>query len=195
MLKAGIAEFSKRGYEGARVDVIAHCAKANKQLLYYYFNSKSGLYIATIERAYLRFRGNEKAIRASTSGVNAETALHRLAAYLFRQSAQFLQFQRLLQDLNLHGGRHLRKVTGVREAYAVLVDVVADILDRGVNEGRFRQGIDPKEFYISLVGVISARISNATTLSYVLDIDLLSDKYAHKSQKYAVDLLLNGITQ
>jgi TetR/AcrR family transcriptional regulator len=193
LLNAGIAEFASRGYGGARVDVIARRAKVNKQLLYYYFKSKSGLYVATLERVYLRFRGNERAIRDATTGVNARTALHNLVAHLFRHGPEFTQFQRLLQDVNLHGNNHLRKVTGVREAYAVLIEVVECILQRGVEEGNFRPGIDPKEFYISLVGVISARISNAATLSYVLDIDLLDKEHAAQSYKYAIDLLLNGI--
>jgi TetR/AcrR family transcriptional regulator len=193
LLDAGIAEFSSRGYGGARVDIIARRAKVNKQLLYYYFKSKSGLYVATLERVYLRFRGNEKGIRDATTGVNATTALHNVVAHLFRRSAEFTQFQRLLQDVNLHGNTHLRKVMGVREAYAALIEVIESILQRGVEEGSFRPGIDAKEFYISLVGVISARISNAATLSYVLDIDLLGKEHAAKSYRYAIDLLLNGI--
>jgi TetR/AcrR family transcriptional regulator len=196
LINAGMVEFSSRGYGGARVDVIARRAKVNKQLLYYYFKSKSGLYIATLERAYLRFRGSEKAIREATSGVNARTALHNLVGHLFRRSTEFLQFQRLLQDVNLHGNsNHLHRVTGVREAYATLIDVIEDILKRGVAEGCFRSGINAKEFYISLAGVISARIANAATLSYVLDVNLLDKDYAARSHKYAIDLLLNGITR
>lgn len=193
LLNAGIAEFASRGYGGARVDVIASRAKVNKQLLYYYFGNKSGLYVATLEHAYLRFRGDEKAIRQAIVGVSAQAALHNLAGHLFRRSTEFLQFQRLLQDINLHGDKLLRKAKGVREAYRVLIEVIESILQRGAEEGCFRPGIDPKEFYISLVGVVSSRITNATTLSYVLDLDLLDKAHAVQSHRYAIDLLLHGI--
>jgi TetR/AcrR family transcriptional regulator len=49
ILRAAIAEFSAKGYNGARVDAIAARAKSNKQLIYYYFQSKGGLYQAVLD--------------------------------------------------------------------------------------------------------------------------------------------------
>src|ERR1700722_1165162 len=49
ILRAAIHEFSTNGLAGARTDTIAEAAKANKALLYYYFKSKRGLYVAAIE--------------------------------------------------------------------------------------------------------------------------------------------------
>jgi AcrR family transcriptional regulator len=48
ILEAAIAEFSAKGFSGARVDAIARSAGANKQLIYYYFDSKIGLYEAVL---------------------------------------------------------------------------------------------------------------------------------------------------
>jgi TetR/AcrR family transcriptional regulator len=48
ILKAAIREFSTKGFSGARVDTIARKAKVNKQLIYYYFDSKVGLYEAVL---------------------------------------------------------------------------------------------------------------------------------------------------
>jgi TetR/AcrR family transcriptional regulator len=44
ILAAATHEFAAKGYAGARVDAIARAAGANKQLVYYYFDSKKGLY-------------------------------------------------------------------------------------------------------------------------------------------------------
>ena len=44
-------EFAKRGFAGARVDRIARAAGVNKQLLFYYFQSKRGLFQAAVRRA------------------------------------------------------------------------------------------------------------------------------------------------
>jgi TetR/AcrR family transcriptional regulator len=49
ILEAAIAEFSAKGFSGARVDAIARRARSNKQLIYYYFDSKIGLYEAVLE--------------------------------------------------------------------------------------------------------------------------------------------------
>src|SRR5262245_65450423 len=44
-------EFAKRGFAGARVERIARAAGVNKQLLFYYFQSKRGLFQAAVRRA------------------------------------------------------------------------------------------------------------------------------------------------
>jgi TetR/AcrR family transcriptional regulator len=48
ILEAAITEFSTKGFSGARVDAIARRARSNKQLIYYYFDSKVGLYEAVL---------------------------------------------------------------------------------------------------------------------------------------------------
>src|SRR2546423_11871612 len=43
-------EFARRGFAGARVDQIARRAGVNKQLLFYYYHSKRGLFQAVLAR-------------------------------------------------------------------------------------------------------------------------------------------------
>src|SRR4051794_22097023 len=50
ILTAALREFSAKGITGARVDVIAAKAKANKRMLYYYFGSKDGLFRAVLRQ-------------------------------------------------------------------------------------------------------------------------------------------------
>ena len=49
ILQAATYEFCRNGLGGARVDAIAHRAKANMRLLYHYFGDKNGLYLAALE--------------------------------------------------------------------------------------------------------------------------------------------------
>ena len=44
--KAAQAEFAEHGFSGARTDQIARLAGVNKQLIYYYYGSKSKLFEA-----------------------------------------------------------------------------------------------------------------------------------------------------
>src|SRR5215468_512875 len=60
ILAAAEAEFADKGLAGARVDVIADRASANKRMLYYYFGSKEGLYLAVLERTYIAMRQAER---------------------------------------------------------------------------------------------------------------------------------------
>lgn len=195
LIEVAIEEFGTKGFEGARVDEIADRAHINKQLVYHYFEGKEGLYRAALRAAYLRFRGDEAIIRTQIAGVDAVTGLRRLVDYLFRPSDFNLYFQRLIQDENRRGASSVRQLPEVRAAYRVLVEIVEELLARGVTEGRFRPGIDPKEFYISLVGLFSIRITNAQTFSIALGIDLTSKKGRRRAFEAAMDHLIEGIKQ
>ena len=50
ILDAATAEFSKKGFAGARVDDIAARTRTTKRMIYYYFGGKDGLYAALWRR-------------------------------------------------------------------------------------------------------------------------------------------------
>lgn len=80
ILAAALQEFSAKGIDGARVDAIAARARVNKQLLYYYFDSKDGLF-----RAVLRERLAE---RSPTAAHADRTSPERLTALQDRLAAE-----------------------------------------------------------------------------------------------------------
>ena len=49
-MTAARQEFARRGFYGARVDAIARRAGVNKQLLFYYYHSKHGLFHAVLSQ-------------------------------------------------------------------------------------------------------------------------------------------------
>jgi AcrR family transcriptional regulator len=49
ILAVASAQFAEKGFAAVRIDEVAAGAEANKQLIYYYFGDKSGLYDATLE--------------------------------------------------------------------------------------------------------------------------------------------------
>ena len=52
ILAAALAEFSARGFAGARVDAIAQRARVNKRMLYYCFGPKQDLYREILRRKF-----------------------------------------------------------------------------------------------------------------------------------------------
>src|SRR4051794_19882832 len=52
-------EFASAGFSGSRVDVIAERTRTSKRMIYYYFGSKEGLYLATLEKVYGELRAAE----------------------------------------------------------------------------------------------------------------------------------------
>jgi AcrR family transcriptional regulator len=77
ILAAAVREFSAKGISGARVDAIAERARVNKRMLYYYFESKEGLF-----REILRRRLAEGAAKLRASNVSDPDRLAERTARL-----------------------------------------------------------------------------------------------------------------
>ncbi len=60
ILRAAREEFAEHGLSGARVDAIAARMRTTKRMLYYYFGSKEGLYLAVLEQVYGDIRSVEQ---------------------------------------------------------------------------------------------------------------------------------------
>jgi len=56
IMEVATAEFAAKGLGGARIDAIADATHTSKRMIYYYFGSKEGLYLAVLEESYRRMR-------------------------------------------------------------------------------------------------------------------------------------------
>src|SRR5256884_6606131 len=74
IVAAAREEFSRRGFDGARMDQIARRAAVNKQLLFYYFHSKRGLFTAVLAR---RAAGAERGLGGLPTGGERPPGRHR----------------------------------------------------------------------------------------------------------------------
>ncbi|HTQ50335.1 MAG TPA: TetR family transcriptional regulator [Candidatus Acidoferrales bacterium] len=88
ILSAALKEFAARGFDGARVDAIAHRADINKRMLYHYFGNKEHLF-----REVLRLKMSQRQALAETlSGDPAEGL-----AFWFETACQDTDWVRLLE--------------------------------------------------------------------------------------------------
>ena len=69
---------------GGRVNEIARRARANKRMIYHYFGSKEGLYLAALERVYEGLRGSERTL--DLDHLEPEAAIQRLVEFNFDYS-------------------------------------------------------------------------------------------------------------
>lgn len=68
ILDAALRDFARYGYGGGRINRIARVANANKQLIYYYFGGKRGLYEAVVNGAYRDVAEAEKGVPPDLEG-------------------------------------------------------------------------------------------------------------------------------
>src|SRR5271168_5075480 len=81
ILDVATREFGERGYAGARVDEIAKQTRTTKRMLYYYFGSKEGLFVAVLERAYAAIRQAEQSV--DLEHLDPVAAIRRLTELTF----------------------------------------------------------------------------------------------------------------
>jgi len=192
LLKAAIVEFARNGLLGARVDMIARMAKINKQLIYYHFGDKAGLYLAALEHVYADIRVKERALNLTDS--DPETAMTRLVGFTFDYVAENREFVRLLTNENLLKAKHARRSKIIRQTRSPLIQLIEETLRRGVKAGVFRDGVDPVQLYISMAGLCFFYIANIHTLSVLFERDMQETSALRERRDHAIGFVLGFLT-
>jgi AcrR family transcriptional regulator len=188
ILAAAIAEFAAAGLAGARVDEIARRAGVGKRMLYHYFGNKEALWLAVLEDAYARIRGEERLL--AVGRLPPRDGMRRLVEFSVRYCQDNPDFVALLIGENLNRARHLRRSRRIRDMHVSLLAVITDLLERGARAGVFRRGIDPRELYITIAALGFFYFSNVHTLSVIFGRDLNAVAARRQHQRHAVDVVL-----
>lgn len=191
ILAAAQDEFAHKGLSGGRVDAIARRSRANKRMIYHYFGDKQGLYLAVLERVYEGLRGSEATLELAD--LEPEAAIKRLIEFNFDYCRQHPELISLINNENLHQARHLRRSKKVRELHSPFVQLIKDILKRGVADGVFRRGLDPVSLYISIASLSFFYFSNNWTLSTIFGRRLSDDAACKRRKQDHVDVILRAI--
>jgi len=156
------------------VDEIAARAQANKRMIYHYFGSKDDLFAAVLEDAYLGIRQAEQELQLDE--LPPDTALKTLIRFTWNYYLNTPEFIRLVNSANLHKGRHLEKSEPLRIASRRFVGMVRDILDRGVDAGLFRSGIDPVQLNITIAAIGYYYLTNRFTGEILFERDYMAQE-------------------
>ena len=189
ILAAAIDVFSSRGLGGARIDTIAERACTNKRMIYHYFGNKDQLFLHALEAVYAHIRSHERELRLDD--LDPESAMRELVRYTFDYFVANPHFIRLLNNENLYEAAHLKCSASIRDMHMPLTVQIKAILDRGVAEGVFRNGVDPVQLYISIAGVGYFYLSNVHTLSTIFGLPLGSDEAIDERRRHVVDVILD----
>src|SRR5208282_280620 len=141
ILAAALAEFSARGFAGARVDAIARRARVNKRMLYYCFGAKQELY-----REILRRKIAERAeFLASTPDDFAG-----MLAHIYLSGGTDIDFVRLMEWEAIDSGG--RKCIAEGERRALFEKAVARlrVLQR---RGAIPRGVNLTQLFISMLSL------------------------------------------
>ena len=138
ILAVATAEFAANGFDGARVDEIAALTQTTKRMIYYYFDSKEGLYLRVIEAAYQGIRNLEQTL--DVDGLPPVEGLRRLAETTFDHHTTHRDFVRLVAIENIHRAEHISNSTTIPDLNSTAIATLSKVLERGIADGSFRPG-------------------------------------------------------
>jgi AcrR family transcriptional regulator len=165
ILAVATKEFARHGFSGGRVDAIAAKIRTTKRMIYYYFGSKEGLYIAVLEKVYADIREIESDLHLED--LEPVEAIQRLIEFTFDYDETHPDFIRLVSIENIHRADHLKKSATIGGLNQAIIETIAAVLERGKREGVFRSEIDPVDLHMLISAFCLFRVSNRHTFGAI----------------------------
>ncbi|PYD54252.1 TetR family transcriptional regulator [Komagataeibacter rhaeticus] len=169
ILNAARTEFAANGLDGARVDTIALAARANKRMIYHYFENKENLFRVVLERAYLDIR--TKAARLDLEARPPLDAIRELVRFTWNYYISNPEFITLVNTENLCNARHIRTSRLLRPISHRFMRRVQALLDRGAHDGMLRPGLDAVQLVMTITAICHYYFTSRHTASVLFSRD------------------------
>ena len=193
ILRAATKVFAKNGFAGGRVEQISKAAKSHDRMIYYYFGSKEGLYIAVLEEMYRRFNEAESRLVLDTATpVEALVAVIRFMWVYYQKNPEFIT---LLNTENLHRGAHIAKSLRAHEYSSQAIAVLGEVLKSGVGQGLFRRDVAARDVYLMIAALGYFYLSNRFTLSAFLGEEMQAPAALAHWEAFLIDAVLRTVAR
>jgi AcrR family transcriptional regulator len=184
-------EFSEKGLSGARIDEIAERTQTSKRMIYYYFESKEGLYRAVLEDRYRRIRSIEADLDLEHKP--PMQALADLVRFTIDYQMANPDFVRLVMVENIHHGEHIAQLSQTQQEGMSAIGNLRDIIERGMKEGVMRKGLDAIDVHMSISALCVFNVANRHTFSTIFKIDMASPTAAKKRREAVTEMVLRYV--
>jgi AcrR family transcriptional regulator len=191
IVEVATREFADKGYSGARVDAIAERTRTSKRMIYYYFGSKEGLYLAVLDEAYSGIRRAEATLDLDT--LPPEAALRTIVGFTFDYYNKHPEFVRLVMNENIMGGTHMARSKTISKLNVTVIDALRRIIARGQKQRLFRRAIDPIELHMSISALGIFHVANRATFSTIFKRDMTSPKALATRRIEIVEIVLRHV--
>jgi AcrR family transcriptional regulator len=192
ILEVATREFAEHGYSGARVDEIAERTRTTKRMLYYYFDSKEGLYTAVLERAYAQIRAAE--LQVDVEHLDPVAAIRCLAELTFDHHEAHPDFIRLVSIENIHRAEHIARLPELVRINTPAVLLLDRILSRGRETGEFRDDVDAVDVHLMISAFCFFRVANKHTFGAIFGRDLLDPARRDHYRRMLSDMVVAHLT-
>lgn len=174
ILNSALEAFAAYGFEGARVDRIAHEAGVNKAMIFYYFSSKQNLYRTTIKDALTDFIPLLQ--MALSHAVTPDRLFETLPGLYVRYFAQHKNIIKMIARELIHASHMIAPL--IREVFEELPESPSKTLPKIIKEWH-RQGLisesDPVHFIFNVVPLCLFPLIAQPMVEAILDVRLSGD--------------------
>jgi AcrR family transcriptional regulator len=184
-------EFAEKGLSGARIDEIAALTQTSKRMIYYYYGSKEGLYLAVLEDAYARTRSAESGLHLDD--VEPVEALKKLVSFSIDYKLAHPDFVRLVMTENIHSAEYLKQSKTAVHMNTPAIDLLKRIYDRGVASGDFRSGIEAFDLHMAISALSLYNVSNRPSIAVIFNRDIMDKKEVDRMRKNCIEMLLRFV--
>jgi len=191
IMEVALAEFAEKGLAGARIDEIAAATQTSKRMIYYYFQSKEGLYLAALEESYRRMREIES--QQHLEDLEPEAALRKLVEFTFDHHASHENYIRLVISENMNRGQFLAQSQSIQQLNVPAISAIRRLYERGVASGVFRPGLDAIDIHASISALTFFNVSNRHTFGLIFKRDLSDPKIAAARRDAIAEMVLRYV--
>ena len=188
ILAVAYAEFADKGLAGARIDEIAAATRTSKRMIYYYFGSKEGLYLAVLEGAYREMREQEAELHLES--LSPMQALVRLVEYTFDHHRLHENYIRMVMAENINRGEYLKQSPFIQELNVPAISAIEQLYDRGVQQGVFRTGLQALDIHAAISALTFFNVSNAHTFGLIFKVDFKATDMVNHRRQCVVDMMV-----
>ena len=192
LLAAASREFAERGFQGARLEVIASEAGITRAMVYYYFGGREGLYLAALEEVYRHIRTSESAL--DLEGLTPVDAMRKLACFRIDYYVENPLIVALLAIENQHKAEYLKNSQEISARAGISLEPLGAILQQGQAEGVFRPGIDVVELHQIMVSLGMFNVSNQYTFGAIFARELCSPERLARTRELACEVVLGFLS-
>lgn len=190
ILDAAEAEFAEKGIYGTRVDEIALRSGVNKRMMYVYFGNKEDLYMTVLQTVFARQKNYEEELLETL--VMGRDAIRTVIMSYYDFMLKNPTFVKLVLWENLMEGKYYIE-SGAPGLKKGALDMMKNILKRGIDEGVFRDDLDIEQTAISMNMFCFSSFSNIYTMSRLVGRDLNSEDEIRSRALHVCDILTNYI--
>jgi AcrR family transcriptional regulator len=191
ILEVATTEFGEKGLAGARIDEIAAATRTSKRMIYYYFGSKEGLYLAVLEDAYRRMRAVESELHLDD--LAPEDALRKLVTVTFDHHHQHPGFIRLVMSENMQRGQYLARSKTIQAMNVPAIGAIQKLYARGVASGEFRPGLDAVDIHASISALTFFNVSNQHSFGLIFKRDMQAPALLAARRESVIEMVVRFV--